>query len=169
VTGSTFLVRYQSWLCESLGLYTHCVNLFMTHYGDIATLCSLNDRYGPVKDLRLKGWSPGSRTWMYPYVAPHTAKIHTLITLGVRHRAKPHVFKVRTRRPCGLDSHRPLHFFAHPMPAFPWQPILRSYVSRACSAHNYKAQASQAPLGEVRQMRADQPPVSPRSREHHSG
>ena len=26
-------------------------------------------------------------------MAPHTAKIHTLITLGIRHRAKPLVFK----------------------------------------------------------------------------
>ena len=25
----------------------------------------------------------------HPYVAPHTAKIHTLITLGIRHRNKP--------------------------------------------------------------------------------
>src|SRR5713226_4004308 len=50
---------------------------------------------------------------MNPYVAlrgPHTAEIHTLVTLGVRHRAKPHVFKLRTRRPSGFDSHRPLHF-----------------------------------------------------------
>jgi hypothetical protein len=32
-----------------------------------------------VRDLRLKGWSPGSNTSTYPYVAPHTAKIHTPI------------------------------------------------------------------------------------------
>jgi hypothetical protein len=47
---------------------------------------------------------------MYPYVAPHTAKIHTLITLGIRHRAKPLVFKSQKRPPRGFDSHRPLHF-----------------------------------------------------------
>jgi hypothetical protein len=47
---------------------------------------------------------------MYPYVAPHAAKIHTLITLGFRHRAKPLVLWARKRRPCGFDSHRPLHF-----------------------------------------------------------
>src|SRR5277367_2872530 len=51
---------------------------------------------------------------MYPYVAPHAAKIHTLITLGIRHRAKPLVFKIRKRRPCGFDSHRPLHSPATP-------------------------------------------------------
>jgi hypothetical protein len=43
-------------------------------------------------------------------VAPHTAKIHTLITLGFGIRAKALVLKPRTRRPCGFDSHRPLHF-----------------------------------------------------------
>jgi hypothetical protein len=42
-------------------------------------------------------------------VAPHTAKIHTLITLGIRNRTKPLVLKARKRRPCGFDSHRPLH------------------------------------------------------------
>src|ERR1700722_16119277 len=47
---------------------------------------------------------------MYPYVAPHTAKIHTLITLGIRHRAKALVFQLGKHRPCGFDSHRPLHF-----------------------------------------------------------
>ena len=45
----------------------------------------------------------------YPYVAPHTAKIHTLITLGIRHGTKPPVLKARKHRPCGFDSHRPLH------------------------------------------------------------
>jgi hypothetical protein len=44
----------------------------------------------------------------HPYVAPHTAKIHTPITLEIRHRAKLLVFKPRRRRPCGFDSHRPL-------------------------------------------------------------
>src|SRR5450755_851357 len=43
-------------------------------------------------------------------MAPHTAKIHTLITLGIRHRTKLLVFKARKRLPCGFDSHRPLHF-----------------------------------------------------------
>jgi hypothetical protein len=47
---------------------------------------------------------------MYPYVAPHTSKIHTLITLGIRNRTKPLVLKARMHRPCGFDSHRPLHF-----------------------------------------------------------
>ena len=47
---------------------------------------------------------------MYPYVAPHIAKIHTPTTLGIRHRAKPLVFQLRIHRPCGFDSHRPLHF-----------------------------------------------------------
>src|SRR6266403_4401738 len=45
-----------------------------------------------------------------PYVAPRTAKIHTLITFGVRHHEKPRVSKPRKRLPCGFDSHRPLHF-----------------------------------------------------------
>src|SRR5216684_6845105 len=47
---------------------------------------------------------------MYPYVAPHTAKIHTLITLGISIRTKPLVLKTWKRLPCGFDSHRPLHF-----------------------------------------------------------
>jgi hypothetical protein len=46
---------------------------------------------------------------MYPYVAPHTSKIHTLITLGIRHRNKPLVLKARQRLPRGFDSHRQLH------------------------------------------------------------
>jgi hypothetical protein len=46
-------------------------------------------------------------TW--PCVAPHTGKIHTLITLGIRIRIKPLVLKADKRRPCGFDSHRPLH------------------------------------------------------------
>jgi hypothetical protein len=45
-----------------------------------------------------------------PYVAPHTAKIHTLITHGIRNCAKPHNLKARKQCPCGFDSHRPLHF-----------------------------------------------------------
>src|SRR5216684_3473016 len=47
---------------------------------------------------------------MYPYVAPHTAKIHTLITLDISIRTKPLVLKTWKRLPCGFDSHRPLHF-----------------------------------------------------------
>jgi hypothetical protein len=39
---------------------------------------------------------------MYPYVAPDITKIHTFITLGIRHRAKPLVFKVRKGLPRGL-------------------------------------------------------------------
>ena len=66
--------------------------------------------YWPIGDLRLKGSSPGLRTPMYPYVAPRTAKIHTLITLGISIRTKWLVFWLRTHRPCGFDSHRPLHF-----------------------------------------------------------
>jgi hypothetical protein len=64
----------------------------------------------PVRNLRVPGSSPEVRPPMYPYVAPDTTKIHTPITLGIRHRAKLHVFKLRTRGPCGFDSHRPLHF-----------------------------------------------------------
>jgi hypothetical protein len=41
----------------------------------------------------LRRSTPGSLTSMYPYVAPHTAKIHTLITLGISTRTKPHVLK----------------------------------------------------------------------------
>jgi hypothetical protein len=44
-----------------------------------------------------------------PCVAPHTAKIHTLITLDVSVLPKPLVFKARKRVPRGFDSHRPLH------------------------------------------------------------
>jgi hypothetical protein len=51
---------------------------------------------------------------MYPYVAPHTAKIRTLITLGIRHRTKPLVLEAQKRRPRGFDSHRPLHSQATP-------------------------------------------------------
>jgi hypothetical protein len=51
---------------------------------------------------------------MYPYVAlylaPYTAKIHTLIALGISIHIKPLVLKARKRLPCGFDSHRPLHF-----------------------------------------------------------
>jgi hypothetical protein len=50
------------------------------------------------------------------YVAPHTAKIHTPITLGIRHRVKPFVFKLRKRRPCGFDFHRPLQLSIHEVP-----------------------------------------------------
>jgi hypothetical protein len=46
---------------------------------------------------------------MYPYVAPHTAKIHTLITLGIHIRTNPLVFRARNVVLCGFDSHRPLH------------------------------------------------------------
>ncbi len=46
---------------------------------------------------------------MHPYMAPRTTKIHTRVTLGVGHRTKLLVLKARKRRPCGFDSHRPLH------------------------------------------------------------
>ena len=46
----------------------------------------------------------------HPYVAPHTAKIHTLITLGVSILPKPLVLEGLKRLPRGFDSHRPLHF-----------------------------------------------------------
>jgi hypothetical protein len=45
----------------------------------------------------------------HPYVAPHTSKIHTLITLGIRHSTKSLVSKAWKVLPCGFDSHRPLH------------------------------------------------------------
>src|SRR5882762_8418126 len=45
-----------------------------------------------------------------PYVALHTTKIHTPITLGIHQHSKAVVFRPRKRRPCGLDFHRPLHF-----------------------------------------------------------
>jgi hypothetical protein len=38
---------------------------------------------------------------MYPYVAPHTAKIHTLITLGISIRRKPLVLWFRQHLPLG--------------------------------------------------------------------
>jgi len=38
---------------------------------------------------------------MYPYVALHTAKIHTLITLGLSNRTKPLVLKAQSRFPVG--------------------------------------------------------------------
>jgi hypothetical protein len=52
------------------------------------------DRSWPAGDLRLKGLTPGLRTPMYPYVAyaPHTAKNHTLITLGISIGANPLFF-----------------------------------------------------------------------------
>jgi hypothetical protein len=46
----------------------------------------------------------------YPNVARCTNKIHTPITLGIPRRTKPPVSKLPRRRPCGFDSHRPLHF-----------------------------------------------------------
>ncbi len=45
----------------------------------------------------------------YPCVAPRTANIHTPITLEYRGNCKPLVLLLRKRRPCGFDSHRPLH------------------------------------------------------------
>jgi hypothetical protein len=70
------------------------------------------DHTWPVKDLLLIGTGQGLAHRCIstcPYVAPHTTKIHTLITLGIRHRNKPLVLKARQRLPRGFDSHRPLH------------------------------------------------------------
>ena len=50
---------------------------------------------------------------MYPYVSPRTAKIHTPITLEYRRNGKHRVFPLQKRRPCGFDSHRPLHSFPY--------------------------------------------------------
>ena len=55
----------------------------------------------------------GDERAMYPYVAlraPHTTKIHTLITLGISIRRKLLVLWFRQHLPFGFDSHRPLHF-----------------------------------------------------------
>jgi hypothetical protein len=81
-----------------------------SHY-TLASLCPL--ACSPIRGARLwpDGSSPGFPTSMYPYVAPHTAKIHTLITLGIRDCAKALVFQLRKHRPGGFDSHRPLHFW----------------------------------------------------------
>jgi hypothetical protein len=38
------------------------------------------------------------------------AEIHTLIALGIRHRAKALVIRLRRHRPCGFDSYRPLRY-----------------------------------------------------------
>jgi hypothetical protein len=43
-----------------------------------------------------------------PTWAPHTAKIHTPITLGILRCAKLFVLKSGESLPCGFDSHRPL-------------------------------------------------------------
>jgi hypothetical protein len=56
------------------------------------------------------GFRSRLRAPMYPYVAPHTSKIHTLITLGIGIRTKPLDLKARKRLPYGFDSHRPLQF-----------------------------------------------------------
>src|ERR1039458_3500435 len=47
--------------------------------------------------------------FMCSYLALHNTKIHTPITLGIGRDAKPLVFKLQEQRPCGFDSHRPLH------------------------------------------------------------
>jgi hypothetical protein len=51
---------------------------------------------GPGWRLTTEWLEPRLRTSSIPtlpYVAPHTEKIHTLITPGIRHRAKKLVFK----------------------------------------------------------------------------
>src|SRR5260370_33073858 len=71
------------------------------------------DHTWPVRDLLLIGTGQGLAHRCIstcPYVAPHTTNIHTLITLGIRNLTKPLVLKARKHRPCGFDSHRPLHF-----------------------------------------------------------
>ncbi len=53
-----------------------------------------------IGDLQLKRPSLGFPTSIYPYVAPHTAKIHTLITLGIRLFSQSACSsRVRMRRP----------------------------------------------------------------------
>jgi hypothetical protein len=57
----------------------------------------------------------GSHTSMYPYVAvrgpTYRENSHANHTWN-RNRTKPLVLKAWKRRPCGFDSHRPLHFQA---------------------------------------------------------
>ena len=78
-------------------------------------------RAGKWNAMPRRKWPQGRVNWpwrkvepeqrpTHPYVAPHTSKIHTLITLGIRHRNNPLVFKAWQRLPRGFDSHRPLHF-----------------------------------------------------------
>ena len=87
----------------------NCASAFNDHFLQLI-LGGPMTAVGPFRDLRVKGLSSCLRAPIYPYVAPHTSKIHTLITLGNRHRTKPLVFKVRNCLPRGFDSHRPLHF-----------------------------------------------------------
>src|SRR5229473_7524320 len=60
--------------------------------------------------MTMQSWSLGICSPTHPYVVPYITKIHTPIALGIRFRAKLLVFQLRKRRPCGFDSHRPLHF-----------------------------------------------------------
>jgi hypothetical protein len=65
-----------------------------------------------LSDLRANRAAAGNAAWRIrshhscltcPCVAPHTAKIHTLITVGISVRVKPFVFKPRKHLPFGLD------------------------------------------------------------------
>jgi hypothetical protein len=50
---------------------------------------------------------------MYPHAAlryPTYRGSSHAITLGIRDRTKLPALKARKHRPCGFDSHRPLHF-----------------------------------------------------------
>src|ERR1700722_16116938 len=64
-----------------------------------------------------------------PCVAPHTAKIHTLNTLGVSILAKPLVLKPRRRVPRGFDSHRPLHLSLSGVPLRCLRTLLRLWAN----------------------------------------
>jgi hypothetical protein len=68
-------------------------------------------------------------------VAPHTTKIHTLSTLGIRNRSNPLVLKPRNRCPCGFDSHRPLHFSLSGV----LLRCLRTRLSSSSSSHSLDA------------------------------
>ena len=73
----------------------------------------LTVRKWPIGDLRLKGWSPGSRTSMYPYVALRGPTYRE--NSPANHTWRPSsreiaCFKAsEARLPCGFDAHRPLH------------------------------------------------------------
>jgi hypothetical protein len=122
----------------------------------------------PIGDPRLKDWTPGSLTSMYPYVAPHTSKIHTLITLGISIRTKPLVFKVRNCLPRGFDSHRPLH---SSLPCVSLR-CPRTRLSLSPSSRSLDAATSieciDRPLGRVRSRRFTRPhrPVAARGERH---
>jgi len=104
----------------------------------------------PFRDLRMKALSSGLRTPMYPYVAPHTSKIHTLVTLGIRHCTKPRVFKVRNCLPRGFDSHRPLHFSLSGVPLC----CPRTRLSLSPGSHSLDAATTVPLIGCVDRVRS---------------